>query len=223
MSKKNGDRLSIVVKRNGKNEALSATLIGREEIFGQGHPGQQFPPQYGQQFGQFNPTFRPERKAWLGLGLDDTKKGVEVERVYPNGPAARAGFEHDDVITAIDGKKVAKSEDIFAALDKAQPGGRAEITVTRDGKDEKLQVVYGDSSQFHFGQQGNAQGNGQGNQDHGNQGADQYAAHHFVPEHDMMLEHHRNMAVQNQRLEKLVMELRDEVRELRKELQQIKK
>jgi len=229
MGKKNGDRLAIVVKRNGKNESLSATLIGREEIFGQGHPGQQFPPQYGQQFGnqgfgnqqfgQFNPTFRPERKAWLGLGLDDTKKGVEVERVYPNGPAARAGFEHDDVITSIDGKKVAKSEDIFAVLDKAQPGGRAEITITRDGKEEKLQVVFGDSSQFHFGQQGN----GQGNQDHGHQGADQYAAHHFVPEHDMMLEHHRNMAVQNQRLERLVMELRDEVRELRKELQQIKK
>jgi len=227
MSKKNGDRLAIVVKRNGKNESVSATLIGREEIFGnQGQ--QQFPPQYGQQFGNpqfgngqfgnpgFNPTFRPERRAWLGLGLDDGKKGVEVERVYPNGPAARAGFEHGDLITALDGKKVEKSEDIFTVLDKAQPGGRAEVTVTRDGKEEKLEVVYGDSSQFHFGQHN-------GNNAQGDQGHDQYAAHHFVPEHDMMLEHHRHMAVQNQRLEKLVMELRDEVRELRKEMQQLKK
>lgn len=234
MNKKTGDRLSIVVKRNDKNEALSATLIGRQEIFGnQGQ--QQFPPQYGQQFGQFgnqfgnqqfgqpgaHPTFRPERRAWLGLGLDDGKKGVEVERVYPNGPAARAGFEHGDLITSLDGKKIEKSEDIFGILDKAQPGRRAEVVVMRDGKEEKLEVAYGDSSQFHFGQfhQGGQGGNGNGQND----GDDQYAAHHFVPEHDMMLEHHRNLAVQNQRLERLVMELRDELRELRKEVQQLKK
>jgi len=245
MSKKGGDRVEITVKRNGKNEVLSATLIGRQEIFG--NQGQQFPPQFGgnQQFGNqqsgnppfgqpgLHPTFRPQRRAWLGLGLDDTKKGIEVERVYPSGPAARAGFEQGDLITAVDGKKIEKSEDIFSVLDKAQPGGRAEINVTRDGKEEKLQVVYGDSSQFHFGQnQGggdNGQGpngpgpNGQGPNGPGQQGDDQYAAHHFVPEHDMMLEHHRHSAVQNERLERMVMELRDEVRELRKELQQLKK
>jgi len=146
-SKRTGDRLQIIVKRNGENKTMSATLIGRDEIFGgQGPNQQQFgqppfgQPQHGQQqfgqqqfgqgqqqFGQGgggHPTFRVERRAWLGLGLDDEKNGVEVERVYPAGPAARAGFEMGDKIATIDGKKISKAEDVSAFLDKAQPGSK---------------------------------------------------------------------------------------------------
>jgi len=224
-TKRNGDQLQIIVKRNGENKTLSATLVGRESIFGaQGPNQQQFAQQpYGFGFPGANPTYRVERRAWMGLGLEDKKNGVEVDRVYPAGPAARAGFEQDDVITAIDGKKISKSQDVFTALDQAQPGSKAEFTVQRDGKEQKLEVVYGDSNQFQFGNQGypqNGQAGQQGfaqNGQYGQPGGDQ-----FVPAHDMMLEFHRHMAVQNERLEMLVTELRDEVRELRKEVQQLK-
>jgi len=78
-----------------------------------------------------------------------------------------------------------------------------------------------------YGQQGQGQGQGQ-NQGYaggyqqnqqGQQGANHYDG---VPEHAMMLEYNRRNAEQHQRMESQIEELLQEVRNLRKEIQQLK-
>jgi len=48
------------------------------------------------------------------LGLDFTP-GVVVLRVAPNSPAARAGLQEKDIITAVNGSPVTSVRELFAA------------------------------------------------------------------------------------------------------------
>jgi hypothetical protein len=52
----------------------------------------------------------PDR-AMIGVVLGADAHGVRISAVTPDGPAARAGLREGDVITAIDGKALAKGED----------------------------------------------------------------------------------------------------------------
>jgi len=65
------------------------------------------------------------------LGFDG--KGVLCEPV-PGGPAERAGIELGDVITHVDGKRVATSEELRIAVSSHQPGSVIPIRVWRRGR-----------------------------------------------------------------------------------------
>ena len=47
------------------------------------------------------------QRAMLGIGIEDTERGVRVASVSPNGPAADAGLKVGDTIVAIDGAELA--------------------------------------------------------------------------------------------------------------------
>ncbi|WP_156373094.1 S1C family serine protease [Pseudorhodoferax sp. Leaf267] len=74
------------------------------------------------------------------LGLP---RGVAIVRVQPGSPAAQAGLRAftrsergvnaGDVITAIGGEPVASADDVLNALERLQPGDRAELTLWRGG------------------------------------------------------------------------------------------
>jgi S1-C subfamily serine protease len=81
------------------------------------------------------------------LGL----KGVLILGVQPDSPAARArlrGTRRDDsgriqvgdVITAIDGEKVESVNQLLDRLEKYKAGSSVEVTFSRDGKEEKVNV-----------------------------------------------------------------------------------
>jgi S1-C subfamily serine protease len=83
------------------------------------------------------------------LGVD---QGVLIIKVLPNSPAARAGLRgtsrndqgevvRGDVITAIDGKAVNQSPDLFAALEKHRAGDTVTLTILRDNKQQEVQVT----------------------------------------------------------------------------------
>ena len=64
-------------------------------------------------------------------------------RVDENGPAAHEGFiAGADVITAIEGQQVSTAADVYAAIERARPGERIDITVERflpkEGSDTRL-------------------------------------------------------------------------------------
>jgi S1-C subfamily serine protease len=72
--------------------------------------------------------------AFLGIGLAQSGyqavSGASVGAVYDGTPAAKAGIEAGDTITAVNGTKVASGDALAAALAKKDPGDKVKITWT---------------------------------------------------------------------------------------------
>ena len=77
---------------------------------------------------------------YYGLSVD---YGVMV-KPQDGGAAAKAGMENGDIIIAIDGNKVETTTELQKYLYEKNIGDTAEITVNRDGKEVKLEVVLGE-------------------------------------------------------------------------------
>ncbi len=78
-------------------------------------------------------------------------EGALVARVAPRSAAAKAGLKGTqsdeegevilgDLITAIDGKKIASNDDLFKAMDRFKVGDTIQVTCTRGGKERKVEV-----------------------------------------------------------------------------------
>ena len=76
------------------------------------------------------------------LGLKD-EKGAIVASVVPNGPAAKAGFEQGDVVTAINGKAVEDSKDLVRRVGSAVAGSSSDFTIERQGQSKTVKVTIG--------------------------------------------------------------------------------
>jgi serine protease Do len=76
------------------------------------------------------------------LGIKDGK-GAIVADVVPNGPAAKAGFEQGDVVTAIDGVAVEDSTDLTRKVAAVPAGQTAVFSVSRAGKAMQLKAAIG--------------------------------------------------------------------------------
>ena len=77
----------------------------------------------------------------------DGSPGALVARVGSGGPAAKAGLQPGDVITAIDGKKVLDPDSAIVDLRRDhRPGDTVSVTVTRNGAGRTLQITLGASA-----------------------------------------------------------------------------
>ncbi len=65
-------------------------------------------------------------------------QGIVIDRVLPDSPAQKVGFQGHDVLLAVDGKPLAKSEDLSAAV-KASEGRALKFAVMRGG--QKIDVA----------------------------------------------------------------------------------
>lgn len=81
--------------------------------------------------------------AMIGINIGGEQSrtdGVEVKGVSPSGPAEQAGLKTGDVLTAIDGKTLAKGADrssgrqLVEYLRGVQPGQSVKVDYLRDGK-----------------------------------------------------------------------------------------
>lgn len=75
-----------------------------------------------------------------GLGLTKDAKGALVAAVSPDSPAAKAGLQPGDVLTAVDGHAVATPRELAQLVANDQPGQTAEIALMRDGAAKTLSV-----------------------------------------------------------------------------------
>ena len=77
---------------------------------------------------------------YLGAELLDAPpgRGLSVDSVPRDGPAADAGLQPDDVIVTVDGQAVAKFDDLLQALATHVAGDDVEIEVTRGSKELTL-------------------------------------------------------------------------------------
>ena len=74
------------------------------------------------------------------FGLDDTR-GALVAQVQPDTPAAEAGIESGDIITAFNGKPIKRSGQLPRLVGNAPVGEPATVTVIRDGKEKSFELT----------------------------------------------------------------------------------
>ena len=72
-------------------------------------------------------------QAWLGLEVKAVAGGVEVTRSTRRSPAHAAGIRRGDIVSMVDGAKVASVDAYLALLAKKSPEDTVRLTVQREG------------------------------------------------------------------------------------------
>ena len=76
----------------------------------------------------------------LGITTDN---GFVVGKVAPSSPAASAGLQPGDVITAVDGQPLDSESALAENLNQHKPGDSITLTVIRGGQQQNIQVTLG--------------------------------------------------------------------------------
>lgn len=151
-----------------------------------------------------------EPKACLGVVLIDPEpetEGLTIAQVHPDCAAAAAGLEPGDILYSINETVVKSPAAVSAMLAKMQPGDKVSLLVRRDGERQTLTTRLADRTDlFHVSADR----------------TDETYEEDEYGDHQLMIEQHRHFAKQHQRLEELTLELLNEVKELRKEVQSLK-
>src|SRR5580692_11346190 len=99
--------------------------------------------------------------SWLGVESEEisaekakelklpAERGVLLERVVPDSPAAKAGLKDNDVITEINGQRVEGAAQFHRMIHEIPAGRSAQFTVWRDGRAQTLSVTLGKSEERH--------------------------------------------------------------------------
>jgi len=89
---------------------------------------------------------KDDERGYLGVFADDRAddgKGVRIVKVIANGPAALAGLKVGDLITSIDGRKVATMDDFAEAVGQTLEGDKLLFEIARDQERLRLKVTLG--------------------------------------------------------------------------------
>jgi S1-C subfamily serine protease len=113
---------------------------GRNERGIEGRPGRGNGNGNGPQLPQ------PTSGVFLGVSTGNAtggQQGAQVENVANGSPAAGAGIQAGDVITAVDGTAVSNAADLAQKVRSHQPGDQVTITYSRGGNSTDTQVQLG--------------------------------------------------------------------------------
>jgi serine protease Do len=92
-------------------------------------------------------------RGWLGAGIQDLTEelaesfgyrgtdGVLVSQVYPDSPAAEAGFQAGDIIVKFGGKPTRDRNQLRYMVASTPPGTKTTVTVFRQGQQQELSVT----------------------------------------------------------------------------------
>lgn len=76
------------------------------------------------------------KENFAGFGLREVR-GVAVEKVIENSPAARGGLQNGDVIVRFNGEEVTSTRKLTRLINEVAPDHQAKLTVLRGGGDER--------------------------------------------------------------------------------------
>ena len=74
-------------------------------------------------------------------------QGAAVRSVTENGPAAEAGLQENDIITAVNGETITGSNDLVKLVKASAAGDTLELTVYRQGQTLELTVTVAEQKQ----------------------------------------------------------------------------
>jgi serine protease Do len=77
------------------------------------------------------------------LGLSEVR-GALVSAIQPGSPAERAGLRRGDVILSLNGAAVSDSNSLRNQVARMQPGTQVTITISRDNREQQLEVTLGE-------------------------------------------------------------------------------
>lgn len=88
-------------------------------------------------------------RGWLGVQAHDlpanrapgAEPGLEIEGVFADGPAERAGLRMGDVLLSIAGRPLPDVETLLQATTSMHPGDRVTITYRRGGEEQTTEAV----------------------------------------------------------------------------------
>ena len=93
-------------------------------------------------------------RGWLGIGADDLAmfpdlaragaSGAVITDVLPGSPAAIAGLERRDVVTAVDGRPVGDATALLLSVSALAPGSDVALRIERGGEPRRIGVVLGE-------------------------------------------------------------------------------
>ena len=97
--------------------------------------------------------------SWLGVESQEisaekakelklpAERGVLLERIVPDSPAAKAGLKDSDVITEINGQRVEGATQFRRMIHEIPAGRTVQLTVWRDGHAQSISVTLGKSEE----------------------------------------------------------------------------
>lgn len=107
---------------------VAETLIAGEKV---GHPF----------LGIVGLTITPEVQETRKLTVAE---GALVEEITKGTGAAKAGLKPGDVVTALDSERIRSMDDLILQVRRRAVGDKVTITIIRDGKEQKVQMIVGD-------------------------------------------------------------------------------
>jgi len=157
-SHKSGDRVTLMIKRADKEEALTATLGDRPE----GGVARREPmpgPHAGHGTAFLGIVIEPLTAEMREQTKVDAKEGLVVVEVAPNSPAEKAGLKHGDVITEVGGKAVKEPDELSEMVHKGGAGKELSLTIVRGKEKQTLKATPQSSNTSFYGGTGFGQFN----------------------------------------------------------------
>jgi putative serine protease PepD len=97
---------------------------------------------------------KPIQHAYVGVFLNgNSSAGAEISSVQPGSPAASAGLQSGDVVTAIDGKPISSTQQFIEGVDTYSPGQTITLAVRRGGASQQIKLTLGTRPQTQPSQQ----------------------------------------------------------------------
>lgn len=90
------------------------------------------------QLGLVGETITPDMAEGLGL---ETNHGIVVSDLQPEGPASQAGVEVDDIVVALNGRRMTSVHELNANIFRLAPGTKVTLRVQRGSEQLELPVV----------------------------------------------------------------------------------
>lgn len=85
---------------------------------------------------------RRVKEVWLGFATGPAlKKGLVIEDVEADSPAAKSGMQAGDLLVSIGDIKIAHRLDLERSLLEGKPGDELELTVLRDDEPQQLKIA----------------------------------------------------------------------------------
>jgi len=152
--------LGFAVPINQAKEVFTSYMDGTAQKVAMQYLGYSNPRPYlmaGQQ-NQPNTRTPEDAPAWLGINIQilndvlaeqlnvPVDRGILINEVYANSPAADAGLERGDVIIRFDGRRITDETRIRTLLAEKKPGDKVKLTVLRGRKrlNVKFEVAGGE-------------------------------------------------------------------------------
>jgi serine protease Do len=82
------------------------------------------------------------------LRIYGAKNGVPITNVRPDSPAAKAGLQGEDTITAVNGKQIKSGDQLVNLISATRPGNKLNVTYLRNGQEKQATVVVADRAKL---------------------------------------------------------------------------